>query len=267
MIDLTVPDHSFLGQTWGWLLLFALVVIWAVWLFVILPIRKKKHILESIAYCPSLLLPQLPQEYDHISMVPSRKLIQFNYRVNLFHLTCTCQRFRQVRGYYPKNDIRRLCRHLRKELETTKTIFMFDELTQGVISFRLRDSCYTREPLHHSEMIVGFHPRSSIIRVYTYRKNSIDPPNGPFTGPVEKFTYNHRQDNWVYGDPPPNHEQILTTLEKIMTTCKAKYPYSHQLPSRPDPLAIPVPETSPVEAAEKLRQKINAAKKSTTPLQ
>ncbi len=268
MTELTSPDHLLL--TWGSVILALLFVVWASLRFIIIPIQKKKRVIQSIPYCPSLLLPQLPNDHNHTALIPSRKLMHMDYRVNLFHLTCTCQRFRMVRGHYPKNDIRRMCRHLRKELEATNSLQLYDELTRGVLQFRVRDLCYTREPLRNSEMIVGFHPRSSIVRVYTYRKTPNDPIEGPFSGHVDKFTFNHGQEIWVYGEPPPNSAEILTVIEQIMTGCRAKYPQPHQLPPAREVLAIPVPITEESEKNEQaalLKQKLNAAKMTTTPLQ
>ncbi|MBF0340241.1 MAG: hypothetical protein HQL95_04680 [Magnetococcales bacterium] len=260
---------SYLPGFWPWIVAILLIgiVIWAIYELLIAPNRKKRHILESIPYCPSLLLPQLPSERDKTILVASHRLIHFNYRVNLCKLTCTCLRFRRVRRYYPPNDVRRLCRHLRKELQASGLIQEFDELTRGLITSRLRDACYIREPLTNSEMIIGFHPRSSIVRVYTYRKSQVDPPGGPFTGPVDKFTYNHRQEIWVYGDPPPNQDEILTVVETIMTQCRARYPQPGKLPRTNDNLITPIPETEIANEARARRESILAARKSTTPLQ
>ncbi|MBF0271024.1 MAG: hypothetical protein HQL98_02955 [Magnetococcales bacterium] len=270
MIDLTphaqIHDHSL----WPWLLALLVtgVTVWLVYDFLIAPIWKKRHILASIPYCPSLLLPQLPAELDKVILVPSHKLMHMNYRVNLFRLTCSCMRFRRIRRFYPANDIRRLCRHLRKELLTHSCAQQLDELTRGVIASRLRDGCYTRESLSTSEMVVGFHPRSTIIRIYTYRKSQDDLPIGPYTGPVDKFTYNHRQDLWIYGEPPPNSEEILSVVETLMTACRARYPHPNKLPqSKGETLSMPIPETEATQAAHARRERILAARRSTTPLQ
>lgn len=254
--------------TWFFYLLGIGTTLWGVYEFILAPIRKKRHVLESIPYCPSLLLPQLPIERDKVVLVPSHRLMQMNYRVNLFQLTCTCLRFRRYRQYYPTNDVRRLCRHLRKELQNSGCVQQYDELTRGLITSRMRDACYVRENLSRSEMIVGFHPRSSIVRIYTYRKSQVDPPGGPFTGPVDKFTYNHRQDVWIYGEPPPNSEEILTVIDKIMTECRARYPSPEKLPQRRgESLPSPIPETEAAMAARARRERILSANRSTTPLQ
>ncbi|MBF0614128.1 MAG: hypothetical protein G8237_03175 [Magnetococcales bacterium] len=270
MIDLTAPASSSAPDLWTWLfyLLMIGITLWGVYIFLIAPIRKKRHILESIPYCPSLLLPQLPIERDKVIQVASHRLMQLNYRVNLFRLTCTCLRFRRFRQFYPENDIRRLCRHLRKELQNSGCTQQYDELTRGLIASRLRDACYVRETLSRSEMIVGFHPRSSIVRIYTYRKSQIDPQGGPFTGPVDKFTYNHRQDVWVYGEPPPNSEEILMVVDKLITACRARYPSPHKLPQRRgETLPTPIPATEAALAARERRERILSASRSTTPLQ
>lgn len=263
-------DHSFLTHNWGWAILIVLFTLGVIFRFVVIPIQKKKRILQSIPYCPSLLLPKLPEKHNHIAMISSRKMVQMDYRVNLYNLTCSCPRFRQIRGHYPKNDIRRLCRHLRKELDATKMNLLFDDLTQGVISFRVRDLCYSREPLHNSEMIVGFHPRSAIVRVYTYRKAQNDDPLGPYSGPVDKFTYNHHQAIWVYGEPPPNNEEILTVIDRIMTTCKAQYAHLHQVSPTQNQMSpvVDLSETDESEAMLKLQQrrKTNTSQQTTTPL-
>ncbi|MEO5346549.1 MAG: hypothetical protein H7834_09255 [Magnetococcus sp. YQC-9] len=258
-------NHPILG--WFFILLLLALVAWGVHYFILIPMQRKKHILESIPYCPSLLLPQIPAEHDNTIRVPSHRLIHLNYRVNLHQLTCTCLRFRRIRKFYPANDIRRLCRHLRQELQSSGYLQNLDELTRGAISFRLRDGCYVRENLTNSEMIVGFHPRSSIVRVYTYRKSPEDPSGGPYTGAVDKFTYNHRQEVWVYGEPPPNADEILTVVEAIMTSCRSRYPKPEKLPHINEGLPFPVPETEVAQAARARRESILAARRSTTPLQ
>lgn len=260
-----VSDHSVLVWLAG-LLLIGLIS-WSIHYFIIVPMQRKRHILESIPYCPSLLLPQLPAEHDKIMRVDSQRLIHLSYRVNLYQLTCSCLRFRRIRRFYPANDIRRLCRHLRRELQNSGCLQNLDELTRGVISFRLRDGCYVRESLTNSEMIVGFHPRSSIVRVYTYRKSPDDPLGGPYTGAVDKFTYNHRQEIWVYGEPPPNADEILTVVETLMTACRARYPNPEKLPHVKETLQMPIPETEAAMAARARRESILAARRSTTPLQ
>ncbi|MBF0213096.1 MAG: hypothetical protein HQM00_05965 [Magnetococcales bacterium] len=269
MIDLTAPADAS-NPLWPWFLTLLAIGItaWLIYDFVLAPIWKRRHILESIPYCPSLLLPTLPIERDKTILVPSHKMIQLSYRVNLMQLTCSCFRFRRIRRFYPPNDIRRLCRHLRKELLSSGCAQQFDELTRGVIASRLVDGCYVRENLSNSEMILGFHPRSSIVRVYTYRKSQLDPPGGPYTGQVDKFTYNHRQDLWIYGEPPPNSDEIIGVIDTIMTACRARYPHPEKLPqSRGETLATPIPETEAATAARMRRERILSAGKSTTPLQ
>ncbi|MBF0126007.1 MAG: hypothetical protein HQM02_02245 [Magnetococcales bacterium] len=263
---LSTLQSLFTPHFWLWIVFAGCVTAWILLRYLVIPIHKRQQILQSIAYCPSLLLPQLPPERNVTTFIPSHKLKYLSYRVNLFHLTCTCSRFRLTRGYYPVNDIRRLCRHLRRELDATQSSLSFDELTRGVIAFRLRDACYVREPLPNSEMVVGFHPRSSIIRVYTYRKHPDDPPQGPFTGPVDKFTYNNQQEIWVYGEPPPNSEKILTVLARIMTGCKTKYPHQDLLPPSRNHLITPIVETEEMRRQAQLRRQRSADQVSTTPL-
>lgn len=262
-----VSHHS---SIWIWLLilLFLALATWVAYTFIIAPILRKRHILDSIPYCPSLLLPQLPEEYNKVIKVPSSRWPQIKYRVNLFHLTCSCLRFRRFRQFYPPNDIRRLCRHLRKEMKNTECDQLFDELTRGLIAAHLRDACYIRESLSRSEAIFGFHPRSSIVRIYTFRKSQVDPPGGPYTGPMHKFTYNYRQDVWVYGEPPPNSEEILQRLEMRMSECRSRYPQPSKLPLlKADTLPTPIPESEAAKAARARRERILSGSRSTTPLQ
>ncbi|MBF0295607.1 MAG: hypothetical protein HQL96_10510 [Magnetococcales bacterium] len=266
MADFQFTLHPISAHPLFWAILFGLVALWAILRFLIIPIQRKRHILQSVAYCPSLLLPVLPKENDVAIFSPSRRLKFFGYRVNLHQLTCSCVRFRRFRGFYPPNDIRRLCRHLRKELAATNLFNEFDELTRALILFRLRDSCYIREPVLNSEAIFGFHPRTSIVRVYTFRKNPDDPPQGPFTGPVDKFTYHHRQEIWIYGTPPPNCEAILTLIAEIMTACKAKYPKPQRLPTMREELLEPIPVHPNPEDVTQIREKRRNAAKTTTPL-
>ncbi|MBF0626596.1 MAG: hypothetical protein HQL91_00095 [Magnetococcales bacterium] len=270
MIDLTIPPPAPVHHYWPWIVSILLIGItaWGLYTFFVVPILRKRRIHASIPYCPSLLLPPRTHQYDKNLSIASHRLIHFSYRVNLFHLTCTCLRFRRHRGLYPPNDIRRLCRHLRRELQPTAYNQQLDELTRGLLATRLTDACYSREQLSRSEIIVGFHPRSSIVRVYTFRKSPVDPPGGPFTGPVHKFTYNYHQDIWIYGEPPPNSEEVLAAISNLMTANRARYPQQDKLPLlRVENLPTPIPANEAAQTVRTRRERILSANPSTTPLE
>ncbi|MBF0143227.1 MAG: hypothetical protein HQL57_09260 [Magnetococcales bacterium] len=180
--------------------------------WVIVPRIKRQRILASYDVCPPWLLPELPKELDKVVKVGSRTRDNKSYAVNFYRLSCNCRRFRHSRSHYPPNDIHRLCRHLRQELDTSNVILRYDELTRRIIKDRVRDKFYRKMTLLGTEMAFGFHPESDFIRVFTRRRQANDPAEGPFTGIYDKFTFNADQDIWIHGESPPGAEAIVKTI-------------------------------------------------------
>ncbi len=216
----------------GWLFLTLLLAFLApLYLFVLKPLRRTYHFRQAESYCPSIPLPSLPRNLDKIRTIPSLKKGGMTYRVNLYQLTCNCPSFHHRRRYYPKNDIRRLCRHLRKELQASNAVTYFDELTQRIVEGRVKDLCYTKVSIMDTDVAFGFHPKNNFARIYTRRKSPDDPPKGPFTGPYDKFTYLVSQETWVYGEDPPGSDKIIVCLKATLAN------YRNQYPDRPEPKA------------------------------
>ena len=188
--------------------------------YLLIPIIKKRLILNQKESCPSLLLPPLPEAYDKVQRVPNQKSGGREYRLNLRRLTCTCSHFKRRRGFYPTNDIRRLCRHLRKALVQSNAVAHFDELNQCIIEHKVKDRCYAQVILAGSNLAFGFHHKNDFARVYCHRKEPYDPPEGPFTGAYDKFTLLVSQEVWVYGEPPPNPIEIIQTLKQLTASAR-----------------------------------------------
>ncbi len=216
---------SLLPSGGGLLLLTVLIgLLIPVYRYVLRPMWKAYHYRQSESYCPSIPLPSLPRNLDTIRIIPSVKKGGLTYKVNLYQLTCNCTSFRRRRRFYPDNDIRRLCRHLRKELQTSNAVAFFDELTQRIIEGRVKDLCYAKVSLLDSDIAFGFHPKNDFARVYTRRRAAEDPPQGPYTGPYDKFTFLISQEIWVYGEDPPGSEEIIDCLKRTVEKFRGQHP-------------------------------------------
>jgi hypothetical protein len=188
--------------------------------FYFVPVWKRKKNIISQTYCPSILLSEMPEKFNRIMDIPSHKQSKV-YRVNLFLQTCTCKRFRSSRGFYPNQDIRRLCRHQRKEIANSLSSLSINELQQCIIEKRVRDKCYEEIEIKKTPVAIGFHPRSDFVRVYSRKQSPADPPDGPLTGEYDKFTLVLSQESWVYGTPPPGAEEIISATGEMLKKYRA----------------------------------------------
>ncbi|MBF0154929.1 MAG: hypothetical protein HQL64_14400 [Magnetococcales bacterium] len=195
-----------------WIIAASLGVI-ALWLYlmhgVLVPRMRKNKVLHPLQRCPSFLLPSLPEELDQPVQVAGRDQTPLLHQINLFRLTCTCRRYRTRRGYFPDNDIRRLCYHLRQEMERRQLLTHFDALSQCIIQDRVRDRCYIRSSVQGDDVGFGITPKQSIIRIFTRRQDPTDSPEGPRTGPYDRFSYHIKHKTWINGESPPMAELLV----------------------------------------------------------
>ncbi|OSM07211.1 hypothetical protein [Magnetofaba australis] len=206
------------------ILVAGLIIIMALLSFVILPWRQRQRARRSIEFCEPYLLPELPDALDEVIQTSSKRGdSNRTYQVNIKQLTCTCRRFRQFRGLYPANDIHRLCRHLRYEMEARDVLSLFDNATQRIIEDRVRDRCYKKVSLPVGEIIVGYHPKNEFVRIFAHTLGPEDPMQGPYTGPYDKFTFNTAQESWIYGDEPPGASHIIPAVAQLVTQERRAY--------------------------------------------
>lgn len=202
---------------------FVLTSLWVVIRFILVPLWKSWKAKLSLSYCPSIVLPRFEKSFDHLRRIPSRRKNQKEHKVNLYRLTCSCHHGNSRRKYAPQQDIRRLCRHLRKELERSNLLLQYDELIQIIIDHRVKDTCYKIVQIQGDDVAIGFHPRSDFVRIYARRMAKQDPPEGPPTGHYDKFTFLLSQEIWIYGDPPPNAEIIIPTVSVVVSEHRNRY--------------------------------------------
>lgn len=185
----------------------------------VVPMLWRRKTLRYGAKCPSLPLVALPKEFDRTVLQVSPQSWR-THHVNLYQTSCTCRRFRSFRGFFQKSDIRRLCRHLRRELEATGTITLLDEVTQRIVKDQVRDRCYRQMSVAGVDFVIGYHPRSDFVRVFTRRKNEDDPADGPYTGVYDKFVLHLSQELWIYGEAPPGAVVIIRAIAEVMAGFK-----------------------------------------------
>lgn len=181
----------------------------------VVPSLRRTALLRYGKRCPSILLPALPKELDksmnHLSHSHHRQ-----YTLNLYQLRCTCSRFRHYRGFFPPRDIRRLCRHLRLEMEVHNLLSQLGEVEQRIIQDQVRDRCYQSLTVLGTHLVMGFHPKSDFVRVFTRRKNVDDPDDGPFSGVYDKFVLHVSQELWIFGDAPPGARAIIQAVAQTL---------------------------------------------------
>lgn len=226
-----IPDILIFSKVWLLDTSLYLFILWVIIRFGIVPIYKQFQMRSSRKNCPSILLPPLLQAWDKTRTVTSDRKDKISYRINLYRLTCSCHRFRNRRRYYPKNDIRRLCRHLRKEYIRSNTIVQLDGWIQAIIEARVKDHCYVCADNQGSTMAIGFQPDGHFVRVYTQRKLEVDPTQGPFTGPYDKFTFLLNQEVWVYGDEPPGSDEIILKINTLLPNYSKNFASKESLQS------------------------------------
>ncbi|MBF0454494.1 MAG: hypothetical protein HQL72_06705 [Magnetococcales bacterium] len=200
----------------------------AVLRFFLVPRWKKKKVLRATPYCPSLFLPKLSETLDLVVEVPSQKDDATIYRVNVYQQTCTCHRFQSHRSLFPYRDVRRLCRHLRKEFETSNALLGVNELLQCIIKKRVRDRCFEEIEIKQTLVGIGFHPKSDFIHVYSRVPAPSDSTEGPLTGPYEKFTLTLSQEIWIYGTHPPAADEIIATVSSMLKKYRVVYEAEHR---------------------------------------
>ncbi len=198
----------------------SLVGIWALIRYLLVPSWHRWKIKNSLHYCPSIILPRLDKNYDHIRRIPSRKKDKKEHKINLYRLKCSCHHRNVHRMYSPPQDIRRLCRHLRKELERSNLLLQYDEITQAIIDHRVRDMCYKIIQIRGNDVAIGFHPKNDFVRVYSRSRGEDDPPESPPSGHYEKFTFLLSQEIWIYGVPPPDSALIIAAVADLINTCR-----------------------------------------------
>jgi len=181
--------------------------------FIIVPIMKRRRVLRNAWKCSSYITPSISEDFDRNISVKS------NVKV---HQTCNCFGFKKRRRFYNQNDIRRLCRHIRKELARSKLIDHFDPLSRRIMRDRIRDSCYKKTELASMEIAFGYHPNSDFVRVFTRRAQEGDPAEGPFSGPYEKFVLDTVQSHWIYGIPPPLSREIIQLVAEMFKEIRGK---------------------------------------------
>ncbi|MBF0110572.1 MAG: hypothetical protein HQL76_15495 [Magnetococcales bacterium] len=201
-----------------WILLLA--GLWAVTRFFLVPTWKRWNVRKAMVHCPTIFLPRLEKNFDHIRRIPSRRRNQKEHKINLYRLTCTCHRKNVRRRYRPSQDIRRLCRHLRKELERSNLLLQYDEIIQAIIDHRVRDLCYRIVVVRGNDVAIGFHPKNDFVRIYARRRADDDDVEGPPTGHYEKFTFLLSQEIWIYGIPPPDADRIIPTVIDMVQACR-----------------------------------------------
>ncbi|MBF0420405.1 MAG: hypothetical protein HQL78_09605 [Magnetococcales bacterium] len=190
-----------------------LVGIWVMVRFLVVPLRNYWRSHNSSRWCPTIFLPQLDKKLNKTVRVASRRNKTREYRLNLYRLSCSCKQ----RKYNLPLDIRRLCRHLRKELELSNLLLHYDDMVQCIIDHRVKDSCYKIISVRGYDVAVGFHPKSDFVRIYTRRMECHDPPGGVPSGHYDKFTLLLSQEVWIYGEAPPDAEFIIPAVVEMVS--------------------------------------------------
>ncbi|MBF0177955.1 MAG: hypothetical protein HQL63_14070 [Magnetococcales bacterium] len=194
---------------WTLIVAFGFIALWLGIVYgILLPKIRRNKAMSALQKCSPFLLPPFSRELDKPQPVAGRNKETLLHQVNLFRLTCTCHRFRTRRGFFPDQDVRRLCYHLRQEIKRQGLLDRFDALSQSIIEDGVRDRCYMRTNVLGSVVGFGATPKQKSVRVYARQHGASDPAEGSPSGPYGRFLFDTAQKKWVNDEAPFGAEVI-----------------------------------------------------------
>jgi len=176
-------------------------------------------------------LPKIYGSYYYIHRVP--KLPSFTdktYRykeveMNLYHLTCTCQKFHdKLLLNYENRDIRRICIHLYYKLISSAAKKDIDQLTQVLMEAAVKHDAryfykyYFRK--ENKDVYISFAEHTEWINVFLQVRNEDD-------ADYIRFGYNAVLNRWNYGKSPALAGKIEYVIDSII---KNQLPYMYRQP-------------------------------------
>lgn len=120
--------------------------------------------------CQGFFLPEIGKEWDVTYALPSRSRPGTSYELNLYHMLCSCDHFREKREGFPRLDARRMCGHLAAEMEEKKVVNTFDPLSRAVVCHAARKEaphCFARVETRSGTAWIAYEPGDRWLYVLT----------------------------------------------------------------------------------------------------
>ncbi len=142
------------------------------------------------------------------------------YKVlNLHHMTCSCNDFKQNRSQFSKYSNRRYCKHLlnfgREELKNLRP-----NSDNELIKYAGKDIKYFPSTggiyiinIESNDILIIQNYNSGWFDIYTRKHKEID--NNKSTGEITRYGYNLQRNRWAYGEAPYKPLQIKDFLKTV----------------------------------------------------
>lgn len=125
------------------------------------------------------------------------------YKLNAFHLTCSCKIYRERAKLYPKRDLRRLCKHLFSEILTNYSNEL-DPLTKLLVETYFWFGRQLLYKINFSKSEVFFCYKKPIERIYIFAHNNN----------WQRYIYNYIEDYWDSQFNPNNDMTLILKIKK-----------------------------------------------------
>jgi len=163
------------------------------------------------------LLPPFDDKHNKIILCKSESIKKIKYEVNLYQLTCTCPNFTAHRSTLPQNDIRRICKHIKKVMEDVKLENEIDNLSYRIIL------CATdvHPKSEQGRLFFTFSVNGNPVAV-SFKKGNSKPwfdvfAKQPYKTTYEMYGYNPIEDRWSYNEHPAYEESVLKEFKKVVS--------------------------------------------------
>jgi len=159
----------------------------------------------------------------NLSKAPPDKLFnvksynrETSYDVNIFRMSCSCPEFREVRSKFVKNDVRRLCYHLKVKLFRGYYFGEHDDLTQVVLDSITIGPKMTINYMSSGEIVAFCHGEqgTSWIDIYARKRRKGD-KDGVYTGKYENYGFNSKDYRWRTGIVPAGAMEIRDMVKLL----------------------------------------------------
>jgi len=159
-----------------------------------------------------LHLPDLGGDCPEQVRVKSQSEPGVSYIVSLAQYTCTCPDWQRLRGGFPKNDLRRICKHIHSLLTSTGYSASLDEFTRaflrGLPGGVPADSHIVRADIPEQTVVFVFRKGHAWIDVVTLGRRAK-------RNPILRFGYNASEERWSYGRAPRNAKMIRSAIREL----------------------------------------------------
>lgn len=139
------------------------------------------------------------------------------HNINLYNLSCSCQKYKDLAEVYAERDVRRICEHVFAKVKSTKAKEYVDDLT-----YRLMEAsaiyCEMERYITYldgQEIILGRKDNSDWINIYTTIPTYFDLKKKL---EIKYYTYSYSiaEKRWAYNSHPCCDVQMIKIIESFI---------------------------------------------------